>query len=85
LERIENVILYGALAQRRNEGGQGGTIPRAPNHYGNAEWLWGAPKSHNNVTSTFFNSTFASERPQVRTWGCQTCFLPWAPSNAPAL
>jgi len=22
-----------------------------------------------------------SERPQVRTWGRQTCFLPWAPSN----
>ena len=26
-------------------------------------------------------STFASERPQVRTWGHQTCFLPRAPSN----
>jgi len=26
-------------------------------------------------------STFASERPQVRTWGRQTCFLPRAPSN----
>jgi len=24
-------------------------------------------------------STFASEGPQVRTWGCQTCFLPRAP------
>jgi len=28
----------------------------------------GAPKSPNNVSSTFFNSRFASERPQVRTW-----------------
>ena len=26
-------------------------------------------------------STFASERPQVRTWGRQTCFLPRAPAN----
>jgi len=26
-------------------------------------------------------STFASEKPQVRTWGRQTCFLPRAPSN----
>ena len=27
------------------------------------------------------HSTFASERPQVRTWRCQTCFLLRAPSN----
>jgi len=26
-------------------------------------------------------STFASERPQVRIWGHQTCFLPRAPAN----
>jgi len=26
-------------------------------------------------------STFTSERPQFRTWGRQTCFLPRAPSN----
>ena len=29
----------------------------------------------------FQNTTFASERRQVRTWGRQTCFLPQAPSN----
>jgi len=29
----------------------------------------------------FQYSTFASERPQVRTWGHQTFFLPRAPSN----
>ena len=40
-----------------------------------------SPKSPNNVISTFFRSTFASERPQVRTEGRQTCFLPRAPSN----
>jgi len=37
-----------------------------------AESLRGAPKSPNNVASTFFNSTFASEKPQVRTWGRQS-------------
>ena len=31
--------------------------------------------------SSTVQSTFASERPQIRTYGRQTCFLPWAPSN----
>jgi len=68
--------------QGRNEGGKGGTI------LGEAESLWGRrmtaglPKSPNNVTIYFLQySTFASERPQVRIWGRQTCFLPRAPSN----
>jgi len=41
-----------------------------------------APKK-NQQCHTFFlqYSTFASERPQVRTWGCRICFLPWEPSN----
>jgi len=43
----ENGKLF-ANAQGRNEGGQGGTILWAPNHCG-------APKSPDNVTSTFFN------------------------------
>ena len=33
------------------------------------------------LTSTFFNSTFASERPQVLTRWRRTCFLFRAPSN----
>jgi len=53
--------------QGRNEGGR---IPRVPNYYGSTEWLRGAPKSPNNVTSTFFK-TFASKRPQFRIWGRQ--------------
>jgi len=57
--------------QRRNEGDKGGAIPRAPNHCGGTESLREAPKSPNNVTCTFFNSRFASERLQVRTWGHQ--------------
>ena len=44
--------------------GKGGTIP------------W-APKSPNDVTSSFFNTAnFLSERPQVRTWGRQSVFFP---------
>jgi len=33
-----------------------------------------SPKNPNNVASAFFNSTFASEGPQVHTWVNQTCF-----------
>ena len=46
-----------------------------------AESLRGAPKGPNSVTSTLFNSSFASERSRVRKWGRQTCFLPRAPFN----
>jgi len=42
--------------QGRNEGGNGGTISRAPNHYGGADSLREAPKSLNNVASTFFKT-----------------------------
>jgi len=45
-------------AQGRNEGGKGGTIPRAPNLNGGAKSLWGAPKSPNNVTNRFFNTVY---------------------------
>jgi len=41
----------------------------------------GAKKSQQCHKHLFQNSTFTSERPQVRTWGCQTCFFPQAPSN----
>ena len=44
-------------------GGKGGAIPHG------AESLRMAPKSPNNVTSTFFNNSFAPKRPQVRTCG----------------
>jgi len=57
--------------------GQGGTISRPPNHYGGGKK---SQQCHNH----FFQSsrpTFASERPQVRTWARQTCFFPQAPSN----
>jgi len=39
----------------RNEG-EGGTTPRASNHFGDAESLQRVPKRLNNVTSTFFNT-----------------------------
>jgi len=64
--------LLGRVAACSNQGrsdGVKGKIPRAQ-------------RSPNNVTSTVLQrSTFASERPHVRTWGHQTCFLPRAPSN----
>jgi len=46
----------------------------APNHCGGAE------KSQQCLMYFLQYSTFSSERPQVWTWGRQTCFLPRAPS-----
>jgi len=43
------------MGQGRNDGGKVSTIPLAPNQYGGAESLHGAPKRPNNATSTFFN------------------------------
>ena len=54
--------IHASLCRAVTTGGQGGTIPRAPIHYGSAESLRDAellrkaPKSPNNVTSTFFNT-----------------------------
>jgi len=42
---------------------------------------WGAEKSQKCHKCFLQYSTFASERPQLRRWGHQTCFLPRAPSN----
>jgi len=53
----------GCITRDVTRGGRGDTISRAPNHYGRAESLPYAPKSPNNVASTFLSSTFASERP----------------------
>jgi len=52
-----------------------GTIIQARNYCGVVE------KSQQCHKYFFQYSTFASERPQVRIWGRQTCFLPRAPSN----
>jgi len=56
-------------------GSKGGTIPRAPNHCGEHR------KSQPFHKYFLQYSKFPSERPQVWTWGRQTCFLPRAPSN----
>jgi len=55
-------------------GGKRGTIPRVPNYCGGARKVLTMPQ-------VLQCSTFAFERPQVRTRGRQTCFLPRAPSN----
>jgi len=74
-----HIILYGFFVmiqkQGRNDGGQGCTIPRAPNHY------WDAEKSQQCHKYFLQYNTFASERHQIRTWGRQTSILPRAPSN----
>jgi len=54
---------YGSISRGVTKG-QGGTITRAPNHYGRAEILRGrriiavTPKNPNNVTRTFFNTVY---------------------------
>ena len=49
-------LVRGLRNQGRNEGGEGGTIPHAPNPYRGAKSLRGAPKTPNNVTITFFKT-----------------------------
>ena len=62
--------------------GQGGAITRAPNNCGGRQMTaWGVEKSQQCHKYFLQYSTFASERPQVRTWERQNCFLPWAPPN----
>jgi len=76
------------LSQGRNEGGKGGTIPRAPIHYGGADMLLGrrmtaggAEKSQQCHKYFLQYSKFSFERTPVRPRGRQICFLPRAPSN----
>jgi len=68
-QKKKTMLSTAARIRHRHRGVTRGTIPRAP-------------KSPNNVTSTFFKTIlFPSERRQVRTWGRQIRFLPRAPSN----
>jgi len=82
------------LPQGHNDGGNAGTIPRAPNHYWSTESLRAVPNdcvvrrkvaTMSQVAYSLQYSTFASERSSVRTWARQTCFLPQAPSNLATL
>jgi len=79
-ERIHRPL---GLIQGRNEGCKEGTIPRASNHHGGVESLQGVPnhcggaKKTQNCHKYYVQyCTFASERPQDRIWGRQTCFCP---------
>jgi len=60
------------------ERNKGGAISRAPNHYGGGEWLREAPKTRNNVTSTFVNAWIYVyfRRTSGANMGRQSCFLP---------
>jgi len=63
--------------QRRNEGGaKGEQLPGHRVYLGAANHCGGAEKSRQCHKHFLQYSTFASERPQCRTWGRQTCFLP---------
>ena len=66
---------------RKERSGKGGTISQAPNHCEDAERCGGRQKSQQYHKYILQYSTFASERPHFRTWGCQTCFLPQVQSN----
>jgi len=75
--------------QRRNEGGQGGHISRGANLRWGAELLLEAPKSPNNVTSTFFNTVKLPSKElrldhggaKLRSWGRQTSTMGGAGST----
>ena len=64
---------------RRNERGKGDTIPGRRVTMGHRMTAGGTAKCQQCHKYFLQYSTFASERPQVRTWGRQTFFLPRAP------
>jgi len=76
---IEKLIILGifpifiAHHKRRNERGQGGSIPLMPNHCG-------GPKSHN-VISTFFNTVHLLPQGLRFEHGGAKLVLPQASSN----
>jgi len=70
----------GDRGQGCNEGSKGSTITRSANHYGGMT-AWGAENCQQCHKYFLHCTTFASERPQVRTWERQTCFLPRSPPN----
>jgi len=63
LRILLSVILYFKCSLGRNKGG---TILWAPIHYRGAELLLEAPKSPNNVTSTFFNTVNSPSTKELR-------------------
>jgi len=69
-------------------GSKGGTSPQVPHHYrarnhcGRLRMTTHGAEKFQQCHKYFLQySTFASKRPQVRTWERQTCFLFRAPSN----
>ena len=83
--RVHGVTL---CYQGRNEGGQGVQFPwrritmGVPNHCGRRRMnFWVRRKVQTMSQELFVISYIACERPQVRTWGRQTCFLSRSQSN----
>jgi len=76
------IFLLMFYIQGHNEGRQGGrnspgaeSLRKVPNGCGGAEKF---RQCHKRFLQY---STFASKKPQSRTWGRQTCFLPRVPSS----
>jgi len=64
------------------KGGKRGTTPQTPNHGRSCRiTAQAAEKSQQCHKYLLQYSALASDRPQVRTWGRQACFLPRAPSK----
>jgi len=72
---MEKIPLTPMVSQGRNEGGKRGTLSRAPNHYGCAEWLRGRPKSPNNVTSTSSMQYICFQKTSISNMGAPNVLL----------
>jgi len=70
-----------AGAERGGQGGVPKITPDAESLWGRRITAGGAEKSQQCHKYFLQYSTFASERPLLRKWGRQTCFLLRAPSN----
>jgi len=75
--------IQGLTVQGRNYGGKGEQFPGrriimgAPNHYGGAKYLLGAPNSPNNFTITSFNTVnFLPKDLRFEQWGAKHASCP---------
>jgi len=64
--------VYECMGQGRNEGGKGNSSPVVESPWGPEITAWGAERNQQCHKYFLQYSAFASERPQVRTWGRQT-------------
>jgi len=75
---LMQAVLSTTLTRGLTRGAKGAQFPVLPVTMGR-QMTTGSPKSHNNVTSTFFNTLHLL--PKYFRFESQTCFFPQAPSN----